>query len=207
MLMGRGQAVLHNSRTKVNYGASDSRADGAAVPEPLPYRTIIWSAATCRRFRWARRVAPGQSAVVPAHSKSMIRTMNWPHAPRHWLFEPGIYMVTAGTFQKLHHLSTPERRDFFLESLFACAAEFGWQLRAWAVLSNHYHFVAASPPDPATLRRFLGKLHMTAAKQLNEWDGTAGRKVWFQSGTATSHSKRRIWRVSTTCTTIRSGTE
>ena len=36
MLMGRGQAVLHNSRTKVNYGASDSRADGAAVPEPLP---------------------------------------------------------------------------------------------------------------------------------------------------------------------------
>jgi gamma-glutamyltranspeptidase/glutathione hydrolase len=36
MLMGRGQAVLHDSRTKVNYGASDSRADGAAVPEPLP---------------------------------------------------------------------------------------------------------------------------------------------------------------------------
>ena len=36
MLMGRGQAVLHNSRTNVNYGASDSRADGAAVPEPLP---------------------------------------------------------------------------------------------------------------------------------------------------------------------------
>ena len=36
MLMGRGQAILHNSRTNVNYGASDSRADGAAVPEPLP---------------------------------------------------------------------------------------------------------------------------------------------------------------------------
>jgi gamma-glutamyltranspeptidase/glutathione hydrolase len=31
--MGRGQAVLHNSKTKVNYGASDARADGAAVPE------------------------------------------------------------------------------------------------------------------------------------------------------------------------------
>ena len=37
MLMGRGQAVLHDSRTNVNYGASDSRADGAAVPEPLPH--------------------------------------------------------------------------------------------------------------------------------------------------------------------------
>lgn len=31
--MGRGQAVLHNSKTKVNYGASDARADGAAIPE------------------------------------------------------------------------------------------------------------------------------------------------------------------------------
>jgi gamma-glutamyltranspeptidase/glutathione hydrolase len=31
--MGRGQALLHNSTTKVNYGASDPRADGAAVPE------------------------------------------------------------------------------------------------------------------------------------------------------------------------------
>jgi gamma-glutamyltranspeptidase / glutathione hydrolase len=31
--MGRGQAVLHDSNTKVNYGASDARADGAAIPE------------------------------------------------------------------------------------------------------------------------------------------------------------------------------
>ncbi len=34
--MGRGQAVLHDSKSKVNYGASDARADGAAVPEPPP---------------------------------------------------------------------------------------------------------------------------------------------------------------------------
>ncbi len=34
--MGRGQAVLHDSKTGVNYGASDARADGAAEPEPPP---------------------------------------------------------------------------------------------------------------------------------------------------------------------------
>jgi gamma-glutamyltranspeptidase/glutathione hydrolase len=33
--MGRGQAILHNSKTGMNYAASDPRADGAAVPEPL----------------------------------------------------------------------------------------------------------------------------------------------------------------------------
>jgi len=32
-VMGRGQAILHDSKTGMNFGASDPRADGAAVPE------------------------------------------------------------------------------------------------------------------------------------------------------------------------------
>ncbi len=34
--MGRGQAVMRNSKTKVNFAASDPRADGSAEPEPVP---------------------------------------------------------------------------------------------------------------------------------------------------------------------------
>jgi gamma-glutamyltranspeptidase / glutathione hydrolase len=34
--MGRGQAVMRNSKTKVNFAASDPRADGSAEPEPIP---------------------------------------------------------------------------------------------------------------------------------------------------------------------------
>jgi gamma-glutamyltranspeptidase / glutathione hydrolase len=34
--MGRGQAVLHDSKSKLNYGASDPRADGSAEPQPPP---------------------------------------------------------------------------------------------------------------------------------------------------------------------------
>ncbi len=32
--MGRGQAILHDSKTQTNYAASDPRADGSAIPEP-----------------------------------------------------------------------------------------------------------------------------------------------------------------------------
>ena len=35
--MGGGQAVIHDSATGLNWGASDPRKDGAAVPEPPPY--------------------------------------------------------------------------------------------------------------------------------------------------------------------------
>jgi gamma-glutamyltranspeptidase / glutathione hydrolase len=34
--VGGGQAVLHDSANGVNYGASDPRKDGAAIPEPAP---------------------------------------------------------------------------------------------------------------------------------------------------------------------------
>ena len=37
--MGRGQAVLHDSNAKVNYGACDPRTDGSAEPEPPP---VAW---------------------------------------------------------------------------------------------------------------------------------------------------------------------
>lgn len=35
-LMGRGQAVVHNTKTGMNSAASDPRADGVAEPEPIP---------------------------------------------------------------------------------------------------------------------------------------------------------------------------
>ncbi|HXM12029.1 MAG TPA: gamma-glutamyltransferase [Terriglobales bacterium] len=34
--MGRGQAVMRDSKANLNYGASDARADGSAEPEPPP---------------------------------------------------------------------------------------------------------------------------------------------------------------------------
>ena len=34
--MGRGQAVMHDAKSHVNYGGSDARADGSAEPEPPP---------------------------------------------------------------------------------------------------------------------------------------------------------------------------
>jgi gamma-glutamyltranspeptidase/glutathione hydrolase len=37
--MGRGQAVLHDSSSGINYGASEPRADGAAVPEMPKFGT------------------------------------------------------------------------------------------------------------------------------------------------------------------------
>ncbi len=87
-------------------------------------------------------------------------------------------MVTAGTYQKSHAFAGRERLEVLHRGLLAVAGEFEWRLEAWAVFSNHYHFVGHSPADPATLSSMLGKLHERTAKWVNRLDRMEGRKVW-----------------------------
>jgi putative transposase len=105
---------------------------------------------------------------------------DWPHAPVHRLTEAGAFIVTAGTYLKRRILDDGPRRQLVHDALLAVAAEFGWELQAWAVLSNHYHFVALSPADAATLRPMISKFHTQTAAALNAMDGTPGRQVWYQ---------------------------
>jgi len=106
--------------------------------------------------------------------------VDWPHAPVHRLDEAGAFIVTAGTYRKEHFLRERERLSFLHDDLLTIAHEYGWRLQAWAVFSNHHHFVALSPDDPSSLRKFLGKLHTLTAARVNRRDETPGRKVWYQ---------------------------
>ena len=122
--------------------------------------------------------------------------IHWPHAPHHRLCERGTYMVTAGTYQKQHHFRTLERVEVLHRGLLAVAAEFEWRLEAWAVFSNHYHFVGHSPSDPTSISAMLGKLHEYTAKWVNRLDGSAGRKVWHNfRETRLTHEKSYLARL------------
>lgn len=103
----------------------------------------------------------------------------WPHAPVHRLDAAGVYMVTAATLHKEPLFQTPERLDLLEERLLALALQYHWQLEAWAVFSNHYHFVGRSLLDAAPLKKLLTHLHADTAREINRLDGVSGRKVWF----------------------------
>ena len=92
----------------------------------------------------------------------MKNSPHWPHAPLHRLSGRGTYIVTAGIYQKEHFFRSPKRLGVLHRGLLAVADEFGWRLEAWAVFSNHYHFVGHSPKesdDAESLTGMLGKLH------------------------------------------------
>ena len=91
-------------------------------------------------------------------------------------------MVTAGTYLKEHFFRGEDRLDHLEGLLLSLARHYRWDIEAWAVFSNHYHFVAHSPPDgtnATSLRTFLSRLHTQTAIEVNKQDGTPGRKVWY----------------------------
>jgi putative transposase len=86
------------------------------------------------------------------------------------------------TFEKAHHFRGANRLRVLHRGLLTVAEHFDWQLEAWAVFSNHYHFVAHSPADAqdaSSLGTMLGMLHVKTSGWINKLDGTHGRQVWF----------------------------
>ena len=105
---------------------------------------------------------------------------DWPHAPPHRLLLPGTYMITSATYNKVHYFNSFDRLKFLHDTLLKLANEYQWQLCAWAIFSNHYHFIAQSPEKVSNLKPLLSQLHVTAAKYVNAQDVSPQRKVWHQ---------------------------
>src|SRR4051794_29741041 len=96
--------------------------------------------ALLRRLR--HPAAPPEPLRSEAPKPAAEVKLDWPHAPTHRLSEYGTYFVATGTYLKPHHFRGPERLDYLQRELLSRLAKDGWQLEAWAVFSNHYHFVA-----------------------------------------------------------------
>ncbi|MCC7373370.1 MAG: transposase [Verrucomicrobiales bacterium] len=105
----------------------------------------------------------------------------WPHAPTHSLATNGTFFVTASTYLKAQHFRGADRLKVLHRGLLTLAQDYGWQFEAWAVFSNHYHFVAHSPlnqPTAESLGQMLKTLHVKTSGWVNRLDRTPNRKVW-----------------------------
>jgi putative transposase len=115
-----------------------------------------------------------ESVVEP----SQLEQKCWPHAPSHRVSDHGTFLVTAATLGKQHLFRSEDRLTLLEEKLLLLAREYGWDLEAWAVFSNHYHFVGHSSSESESLKVFLSHLHSVTASTINQHDGESGRQVW-----------------------------
>jgi putative transposase len=137
---------------------------------PAPYSTKLASAIN----------SSGASSAEQSGSKLPHSKDKWHHRPVH-VFEPNqLYMVTASTLHKQFLFKDDDQLDMLQRHLFTLSEKFGWELQAWSIFPNHYHFIAKAPEDAETLKVLIRQLHSLTARELNKIDNMAGRKVWFQ---------------------------
>ncbi len=137
----------------------------------LPTEQLGELAAAVRRVGMVGPPTPRPEAPAAARK-------DWPHAPLHRLTPNGTYMVTTGTHAKAHIFRDPDRLSLLERDLLSLAQKYDWRLEAWAVFSNHYHFVGHTFSSPTRLKEFLTELHSNTARAVNRRDGATGRQVW-----------------------------
>ena len=103
----------------------------------------------------------------------------YPHNPPHYFVPNAMYMVTGAILHNQDLLNENIKKGFVLKTMMERAQLLGWNLEAWAILNNHYHFIAQAPENAGTLSKLIRQIHSITAIQLNEWDKTSGRQVWF----------------------------
>ena len=114
-------------------------------------------------------------------SESPASPVPWPHAPPHRLDTEGTFFVTGSTYEKTHYFHGSRRLTLLHDALLQEAKAHGWQLEAWSVFPNHYHFVARPDMQSAStssLRDFINRLHTVTAVEINQLDGAPARKIW-----------------------------
>jgi putative transposase len=65
--------------------------------------------------------------------------------------EPGAYIVTGATYLKRPIFAGAQRLEYLCDRLLELAEKYERLLQAWAVFPHHYHFVALSPAQAASL--------------------------------------------------------
>ena len=118
----------------------------------------------------SRRSLAGLS--FPAHK-------DWPHAPAHRLSEHGTFIVTASTLQQHHYFRGEESLTILESTLLELAKLHAIVLEAWAVFSNHYHFIAHTTGAENQLAGMIERLHFITADVVNRRDKQPDRQVWF----------------------------
>ena len=103
----------------------------------------------------------------------------YPHNPPHYFVPNAMYIVTGSFLYNKRLLIDEKRKSLVLEILFERADHWGWDLEAWAVLENHYHFIGQAPDNALTLAKLIQQFHSKSAVELNKLDKTLGRKVWY----------------------------
>lgn len=101
------------------------------------------------------------------------------HAPAHLLLDEQFYFFTGAVYQKRPFLETDQAKEIFKQNLFRFHEKFGWTIKEWAVLHNHYHFLSWVPRGKE-VPRMINVLHKTSVYHIKRHLNLHIDPFWYQ---------------------------
>lgn len=136
-----------------------------------------------------RRMTPEQREEVVR--ERLARSLT-PHSPPHPVHDRPFYLLTASCYEHKRIMLSQDRRQQVLDALFDWFTMAGMELRAWAVLDNHYHLLV-HVTNFGALGAIFRQVHGPTASQWNLEDGARGRKVWYRYTDRAIRSERHYY--------------
>ena len=101
------------------------------------------------------------------------------HAPTHILLDDHVYFLTGSIYHKKLLLENPTAKEIFLKYLFHYHEKFGWTIKEWAVLNNHYHFLSHVPIG-GLIPKMINSLHRASAFYIMRELDIRVQPFWYQ---------------------------
>ena len=102
------------------------------------------------------------------------------NTPPHLFMANWFYILTSSVYKQQPLIQSNNRKKEWVNALLAASELYHWEIIAWVVMDNHFHAILKSPQDnPGSLPKFVASYHKFTARQWNEQEDLAGRKVWW----------------------------
>lgn len=141
-------------------------------------------------YAWRKMSSRQREEILSIRKRQEVPWHNPPHRNSD---RTDAYLFTAACLNHVPIIGhSLERMEAFQATLLDTARAHVRELIAWAVLPNHYHFLARTPDGRVTLKA-LGRMHGRTAFAWNGEEDTRGRQVWFNAAETAMKSDRHFW--------------
>jgi len=89
------------------------------------------------------------------------------HAPAHLFIDDTIYFITGAIYRKRALLTSPDLKHGLLGLFQGYFDKYGWELRHWVILNNHYHLIGKSRKGK-DLSALIRNVHIISAKEIHK---------------------------------------
>ena len=102
------------------------------------------------------------------------------NTPPHMFMADWFYMLTGSVYKQQPLIRSNNRKREWVNALISASEIYHWKIIAWVVMDNHYHVILKAPQNnPGNLPKFVASYHKFTARQWNDQENLAGRKVWW----------------------------